>query len=157
MKKELKIALFIFVTIFIIDQVVKFGFASLGWGATGSFMNLELAYNYGVAFSMLEFLAGYLKYIQLSIVVLGTIYLIKNRDVFYKYYIPIALLYAGGLSNILDRFTYGAVVDYFYWHYGFEFAIFNFADVMIDLAVVIIIYKQIKQSREEKKQKEIKS
>ena len=116
MKKELKIALFIFATIFIIDQVVKFGFASLGWGATGSFMNLELAYNYGVAFSMLEFFAGYLKYIQLSIVVLGTIYLIKNRDVFYKYYIPIALLYAGGLSNILDRFTYGAVVDYFAWH-----------------------------------------
>jgi RNA polymerase sigma factor (sigma-70 family) len=95
LKKELKIALFIFATIFIIDQVVKFGFASLGWGATGSFMNLELAYNYGVAFSMLEFLAEYLKYIQLSIVVLGTIYLIKNRDVFYKYYIPIALLYAG--------------------------------------------------------------
>ena len=150
MKKELKIALFIFATIFIIDQVVKFGFASLGWGATGSFMNLELAYNYGVAFSMLEFLAGYLKYIQLSIVVLGTIYLIKNRDVFYKYYIPIALLYAGGLSNILDRFTYGAVIDYFAWQYMFEFAIFNFADVMIDLAVVIIIVMQIKESRKQK-------
>ena len=154
MKKDLKIASFIFATIFIIDQVVKFGFANLGWGATGSFMNLELAYNYGVAFSMLEFLAEYLKYIQLFIVILGTIYLLKNRDVFYKYHIPIALLYAGGLSNILDRFTYGAVVDYFYWHYGFEFAIFNFADVIIDLAVVIIIYKQLRQS---KKDKEIKS
>jgi signal peptidase II len=35
LKKELKIALFIFATIFIIDQVVKFGFASLGWGASG--------------------------------------------------------------------------------------------------------------------------
>jgi signal peptidase II len=67
------------------------------------------------------------------------------------------LLYAGGLSNILDRFTYGGVVDYFYWHHWFEFAIFNIADVMIDLAVVIIIFKQIKQSREEKKQNEIKS
>ncbi|MCG3720785.1 lipoprotein signal peptidase, partial [Aliarcobacter butzleri] len=42
----------------------------------------------------------------------------------------------------------------FYWHYGFEFAIFNFADVIIDLAVVIIIYKQLRQS---KKDKEIKS
>ena len=113
-------------------------------------MNLELAYNYGVAFSMLEFLAQYLKYIQLSIVVFATIYLIKNKDVFYKYYIPIALLYAGGLSNILDRFTYGAVVDYFAWHYMFEFAIFNFADVMIDLAVVIIIVMQIKESRKQK-------
>ena len=99
---------------------------------------------------MLEFLAQYLKYIQLSIVVFATIYLIKNKDVFYKYYIPIALLYAGGLSNILDRFTYGAVVDYFAWHYMFEFAIFNFADVMIDLAVVIIIVMQIKESRKQK-------
>ena len=80
----------------------------------------------------------------------------KNKDVFIEYYIPIALLFAGGLSNILDRFTYGAVVDYFYWHYGFEFAIFNLADVIINLAVVLIIYKQIKQSREEKKKNEIK-
>ena len=84
-----------------------------------------------------------------------SMYFIKNRltikTVFKEYYLPIALLFAGGLSNILDRFTYGGVVDYFYWHYGFEFAIFNFADVMIDLGVVIIIYKQIKQSREEKK------
>jgi signal peptidase II len=84
-----------------------------------------------------------------------SIYLFKNKNVFEEYYLPISLLYAGGLSNILDRFTYGGVVDYFYWHYGFEFAIFNFADVIIDLAVLIIILKQIKQSKEEK-QKEIK-
>ena len=85
----------------------------------------------------------------------GGIY--KNKNVFEEYYLPIALLYAGGLSNILDRFTYGGVVDYFYWHYLFEFAIFNIADVIIDLGVVIIIYKQIRESSEEKKQKEIKS
>lgn len=154
MRKEIKLALIIFISIFIIDQVVKYGFAVLGWDADGSIMSLKLAYNYGVAFSMFSFLAEHLKYIQLFIVLIGTIYLFKNKEIFYKYYIPIALLYAGGLSNILDRFTYGAVVDYFYWHYMFEFAIFNFADVMIDLAVVIIIYMQIVESRKEKKLKE---
>ncbi len=157
MKRELRLATTIFVVIFIIDQVVKYGFANLGWDANGPYMSLKLAYNYGVAFSMFSFLEHNLKYIQLVIVLVGTIYLFKNKDVFKEYYLPIALLYAGGLSNILDRFTYGGVVDYFYWHYGFEFAIFNIADVIINLAVVIIIYKQIKQSREEKKQKEIKS
>ena len=157
MNKELKIAITIFIVVFIIDQVVKYGFANLNWNVDGPYMSLTLAYNYGVAFSMFAFLAENLKYIQLFIVVVGVIYLLKNKDVYYKYYIPIALLFAGGLSNILDRFTYGGVVDYFYWHYGFEFAIFNFADVIIDLAVAIIIYKQIKQSREEKKQKEIES
>lgn len=150
---KFKIALYIFVVVFVIDQIVKYGFANLGWDADGTVMSLKLAYNYGVAFSMFSFLAEYLKYIQLFFVLIGTIYLLLNRDVFYKYYIAIALLYAGGLSNILDRFTYGAVVDYFYWHYMFEFAIFNFADVMIDLAVVIIIVMQIRDSKKEKKNK----
>ena len=153
MSKKLKIAFFIFISIFIIDQIVKYGFANFDWNVEGPYMSLQLAYNYGVAFSMFSFLAEYLKYIQLALVLVGTIYLLKNRDVFVEYYVPIALLYAGGLSNILDRFTYGGVVDYFYWHYGFEFAIFNIADVIIDLAVVIIIYKQIKQARLEKKSK----
>ncbi|MFY4859518.1 signal peptidase II [Aliarcobacter butzleri] len=154
MRRELKLATTIFVVVFIIDQIVKFGFANLAWDVDGPYMSLKLAYNYGVAFSMFSFLDQNLKYIQLVIVILATLYLLKNRDVFKEYFLPIALLYAGGLSNILDRFTYGAVVDYFYWHYGFEFAIFNFADVIIDLAVVIIIYKQLRQS---KKDKEIKS
>jgi signal peptidase II len=157
MKRKLIIVIFLFITIFILDQVVKYGFANLAWDVDGPYMSLKLAYNYGVAFSMFSFLEYNLKYIQLLLIIIGTIYLLKNRDVFEEYYLPIALLYAGGLSNILDRFTYGGVVDYFYWHYLFEFAIFNIADVIIDLAVVIIIYKQIKESREEKKQKEIKS
>lgn len=157
MKKEFKIAITIFVVVFIIDQVVKFGFANLAWDVNGPYMSLKLAYNYGVAFSMFSFLEHNLKYIQLIIVLIATLYLFKNQSVFKEYYLPIGLLYAGGLSNILDRFTYGGVVDYFYWHYLFDFAIFNIADVMIDLAVVIIIFKQIKQSREEKKQKEINS
>lgn len=155
MSKKFKIAISIFLLIFIIDQVIKYGFANFDWNVAGPVMSLELAYNYGVAFSMFSFLAEYLKYIQLGIVLIATIYLYKNQNVFSEYYIPIALLYAGGLSNILDRFTYGGVVDYFYWHYMFDFAIFNIADVIIDLAVVIIIYKQIKQAREEKKIKKI--
>ena len=157
MNRELKLSITIFIVVFMIDQIVKYGFANLGWDADGPYMSLKLAYNYGVAFSMFSFLEHNLKYIQLVIILIGTIYLFRNQNVFKEYYLSIALLYAGGLSNILDRFTYGGVVDYFYWHYGFEFAIFNIADVMIDLAVVIILYKQIKEAREEKKQKEIKS
>lgn len=96
---------------------------------------------------MFAFLAEYLKYIQVFIMFCVSIYLYKTPDVFQKYIFPIALIYAGGLSNILDRFTYGAVVDFFYWHYLFDFAIFNFADVMIDLGVVLIIYMQIKENK----------
>jgi len=150
--KQLKSAFILFILLFIIDQAIKYGFAHYDWNVDGPIMSLKLAYNYGVAFSMFEFLAQYLKYIQLFIVVLGVIYLLKNHEVFQKYYIAIALLFAGGLSNILDRFTYGGVVDYLYWHYMFEFAIFNFADVIIDLAVALIIFQQIKESKSNKQQ-----
>ncbi len=153
MKKKLKISFLIFICLFIIDQVVKYGFANYDLDVDGSVMSLQLAYNYGVAFSMFSFLAEYLKYIQLIVVVIGTIYLYKHSEVFEEYYIPISFLYAGGLSNILDRFTYGGVVDYFYWHYGFEFAIFNFADVLINIAVALIILKQILDSRKREKAK----
>ncbi len=157
MKKKLKISFFIFISLFIVDQIIKYCFVHFNWDVEGPYMSLQLAYNYGVAFSMLSFLAQYLKYIQLLLVLGGIIYLYKNQDVFEEYYIPIALLLAGGLSNILDRFTYGGVVDYFYWHYGFEFAIFNFSDVIINLAVALIIYKQIKILRQDKKSKELSS
>ncbi|WP_421715792.1 signal peptidase II [Arcobacter arenosus] len=153
MEKKLKLSFTIFLCIFIFDQIIKYGFANYDWNVEGPYMSLQLAYNYGVAFSMFSFLAEYLKYIQLGLVLIGLIYLYINKNVFMEYYIPIALLFAGGLSNILDRFTYGGVVDYFYWHYGFEFAIFNIADVIINLAVAIIIYIQIKQARLEKKNK----
>lgn len=145
--------LLIFISLFIFDQIIKYGFANLSWGYDGPVISLTLAYNYGVAFSMFAFLQEYLKYIQLSILLAGTTYLYLNKEILYKYSLPIALLYAGGLSNILDRFTYGAVVDYVYWHYKFDFAIFNFADMIIDLAVVLILYKQYKYSKEEKRDK----
>jgi signal peptidase II len=151
--KKFKLAFLLFFIVFIVDQVVKYGFAHYDWDVQGPIISLQLAFNRGVAFSMFAFLQEYLKYIQLLIVVAAIIYLYKNKEVFEEYYISIALLFAGGLSNILDRFTYEAVVDYVYWHYLFDFAIFNFADVIIDLGIVLILYKHFRQSVKEKKQK----
>ncbi len=154
---KIKISFLIFIIIFLVDQAVKFGFANYDWNVNGPVMSLYLVYNKGVAFSMFSFLQEYLKYIQLLLVVAVLVYLYKNPQIFKQYYIAIPLVFAGGLSNILDRFTYGGVVDYFYWHYGFEFAIFNFADVIIDLGVVLILYKQYQIYKEEKKEKELNS
>jgi len=139
MLKKSYIFLAIFVVLFITDQYIKFIFVD-GFEKQGECISLVLAYNHGIAFSMFSFLQEYLKYIQLSVVLIGVVYLIQNRDVFKQYYIPISLLFAGGVSNIFDRFYHGAVVDYIYWHCWFDFAIFNFADMIIDLAVVLILW-----------------
>ncbi len=135
--------LLIFLFIILVDQAIKYLFVS-GFRLEGSCISLTLTYNKGVAFSMFAFLGEYLKYIQIVLISAIGIYLFFNKHLMDEYYIPIALILAGGISNIADRFFREGVVDYVYWHCGFNFAIFNFADVMIDLAVLLIILKNFK-------------
>jgi len=127
------ILLFTMVGIFIVDQNIKALFID-GLRYYTDYIDLILVYNKGVAFSMLSFLDEWLKYIQLVIIagLLGYIFYIKE----YCYAFPAGLLLGGAFSNIYDRFIHGGVVDMVYWHYGFDFAVFNFADVVIDIAVV---------------------
>ena len=140
MLKKISITLAIFVLLVSIDQYIKFIFVN-GYIWHSDCISLVLAYNKGVAFSMFAFLDLYLKYIQITLLLSGIIYLLKNKEIFLEYYIPIALLFSGAISNIIDRFLHIGVVDYIYWHCKFDFAIFNLADVLIDLAVVLIIVK----------------
>jgi signal peptidase II len=121
------------VGIFIIDQNIKMLFVD-GFRYYTECIDLILVYNRGVAFSMLAFLEEWLKYIQLVLVIGILGYIISLKKVCFA--IPAGLMLGGAFSNIYDRFIHGGVVDMVYWHCGFDFAVFNFADVMIDVAVV---------------------
>ncbi|MEA1983641.1 MAG: signal peptidase II [Campylobacterota bacterium] len=127
--------------VFVIDQNIKTLFVD-GFRYYTDCIDLILVYNKGVAFSMFAFLAEYLKYIQLVLVsgVLGYIFYLNRLC----YALPSGLLLGGAFSNIYDRFIHGGVVDMVYWHCGFNFAVFNFADVMIDVAVVWILILNFK-------------
>ncbi len=119
------------------------------WEWHSQCISLVLAYNKGVAFSMFVFLEHNLKFIQILILIVGSIYLYFNQPTFKTYFYPIVILYSGALSNIADRFMHGAVVDYVYWHCWFDFAIFNLADVLIDISIVLILYISYKESKNE--------
>ena len=107
-----------------------------------AYVNMRLVFNYGVAFSMFSFLESSLKWIQLLLISGALIYVVRLNKRCYS--LPSGILIGAGLSNIYDRFIHGGVVDYVYWHYGFNFAIFNFADVMIDLSVAWILLLNLK-------------
>jgi signal peptidase II len=149
MLKKLVIFLLLLSGLVIIDQYIKMLFVN-GFEREGECISLILVYNYGVAFSMFAFLAENLKYIQIAIMIAGLIYLAFNKDIFKLYYIPSALILAGGSSNIYDRFIHGGVVDYIYWHCGFDFAVFNFADVIINIGVALILLISYLDSRKKK-------
>ena len=140
--------LLVLLGVFIIDQQIKMLFVD-GFRYYTEWMDFILVYNNGVAFSMFAFLQEWLKYIQLAIVVGVLIYLFYLKEVCYAF--PAGLLLGGAFSNIYDRFVHGGVVDMFYYHawpYPIAgqngFAVFNFADVMIDIAVLWILLLNIK-------------
>ncbi len=140
------ILIFLLVTIgtFVIDQNLKIMAMDAVNGveymtiAKGACIDLELHYNQGVAFSLLEFLGDNLKWLQL-VMILGIIVFVFYEGYLKKYAFALGLIIGGALGNLYDRFVHQGVVDYVAWHCGFNFAVFNYADVMIDLGVAIIL------------------
>lgn len=133
--------LFVFLLVaigtFIIDQNIKVLFVE-GYYRAGECIDLELHYNKGVAFSMFAFIGPYLKWIQ-SLLIVGIMYFVFKEGYLKRYAFPVGLLIGGALGNVYDRFVHEGVVDYIAWHCGFNFAVFNYADVAIDLAVAWIL------------------
>jgi len=115
----------------------------------GSCIDLELHYNRGVAFSMFAFLGDNLKWVQ-SILILGIVIFIFYDGYLKRYAFPIGLIIGGAIGNLYDRFIHQGVVDYVAWHCGFDFAVFNYADVMIDIGVAIILLLSYLSYRKEK-------
>ena len=57
--------------------------------------------------------------------------------------LSISFIIGGALGNVLDRFKYGAVVDFISLHAkGFSWYIFNIADMFIVLGVILFILSQ---------------
>jgi len=146
------LTIFLLVTIgtFVMDQNIKMLFVEGGYYLEGSCIDLELHYNRGVAFSMFAFLGAYLKWIQV-VLVIGIILFVFYERYIKQYSFPIGLIIGGAISNLYDRFIHEGVVDYVAWHCGFDFAVFNYADVMIDLGVAIILFLILLESRRAKK------
>ncbi|RAX58973.1 signal peptidase II [Helicobacter monodelphidis] len=127
--------------VFVIDQAIKYWAVYTNVNIEATPISLVLAYNKGVAFSMFAGLEGWLKYLQILLMLLIATYLYKNPNLFNAHYLPIGILFGAAFGNIIDRFIHIGVVDYIFWHYLFEFAIFNFADIMINFAVLLILYQ----------------
>ena len=144
-KKQIAVFVALFVLSIVLDQWVKLiKLGGFEWESEAlTIGGRALVYNKGVAFSMFSFLEEYLKYIQIVFLCAVLIFALMS-DFFIKYYAALGILLGSGLSNVFDRFIHGGVVDYVYWHYWFDFAIFNLADVLIDCSVVIIILQMLK-------------
>jgi signal peptidase II len=63
--------------------------------------------------------------------------------------LALGLVVGGALSNAIDRFAYGAVADFFLFHVGgFEWYVFNLADVWIVAGVIGLLIAWATERRE---------
>lgn len=134
MRKILMKFSIVFVVILVLDQAIKQIFLN-GFKWHSEFIDLILVFNKGVAFSMFAFLGENLKFIQILLILGFLGYLIYEKSLIRAYPWVFGMIFGAGVSNLADRFVHGGVVDYVFWHKWFDFAVFNFADVMIDVAI----------------------
>lgn len=109
-----------------------------------NFFYLTNVHNVGAGWSIL---AGYrIVLIVIGITVLVALYylFIKNKKLTLFETLSYGILAAGILGNLIDRILWGYVIDYLHFHiFGYDFPIFNLADIMIVLSVVAITIKSI--------------
>ena len=105
-----------------------------------NFFSITYVHNIGAAFSLLP--GNRLLFIIIAIFVLGIIYLffIKNQKLNKLEVISYSLLISGIIGNLIDRIIFGYVLDFLDFNiFGYNFAIFNFADSFIVISVSLLI------------------
>ena len=112
------------------------------------FLDLVRLHNTGAAFSLLAGMSGWQTWLFTGIAVV-----VSAAIVWWLEHIPaghvvlplgLALILGGAVGNVIDRLTYGYVVDFILLHYGpFSYPAFNVADSAITCGVVLLLWDGI--------------
>ena len=109
------------------------------------YLDFILVFNTGISYGLFSGGGDFQKWILISLSILIIIFLlnfIRNESTILSK-LSISFIIGGALGNLLDRFTYGAVVDFISLHAkGFSWYIFNIADMFIVLGVILFILSQ---------------
>lgn len=140
MKKILPISLLLIV----IDQIFKIlviNKMALQQSITiiNNFFNITYVRNTGAAWSILS--GNVLLLIMISVLALVTIYyyLIKDKDLNKIDIVSYSMLIGGIIGNLIDRIVHGYVIDYLDFKiFNYNFPIFNIADTLIVISIIII-------------------
>lgn len=114
-----------------------------GIGVFQDFLGIQFSLvhvtNKGAAWSAFSSYQSYL--VGLRILLIGAIvvylsFFNKNKTIL----LPLTLILAGAVGNIIDYFAYGHVIDMFYFNFwGYSYPVFNVADCAVTIGVAWIL------------------
>lgn len=127
---------------------------------TAEFINGFIGWNYvrntGAAFGSFSQSTTLLTVVTGAVILAGII-LIAAKKIKSKFYLTCAvLIISGGLGNLIDRIFRGYVIDFIDVQFT-DFAVFNFADILVTVgSIALMIYVIVDIFRDRKKSGEKK-
>ena len=117
---------------------------AIGWRG-GEYLRVNdlfdyvLVWNTGISYGLLSAVPVWaLGLLMVAAVTALAVWWGRSRDALVR--IGLALAIGGALSNAVDRLLFGAVADFFHFHWGsHSFYIFNIADAAITLGVLLLV------------------
>ncbi len=101
-------------------------------------INLCYTENHGAAFSIMSDKKWFTIGFALVAMVVFAVFMIRHYRSSKFVMIITSLVMSGGIGNIIDRINNGYVVDYIEIRL-FKFAIFNFADILVTVGIMILL------------------
>lgn len=114
--------------------------------------NLRMVWNRGVSFGMFSADTDTGRYaliaFALVVVTILLFWLIRAKSRLLGW--AIGLVVGGAIGNVIDRWFYGAVADFFDLHaLGYHFYTFNIADMAITFGVVLLVLESLLTGQDE--------
>jgi signal peptidase II len=126
------------------------GFADMPAGAAVPvlpFFNLMMVWNPGISYGLFPASGKFGTVLLVAVSVLVVAFLIwwLWRSTSQWLTAGFGFIIGGALGNVIDRLVYGKVADFFHFYgFGYDWYIFNVADVAITIGAILIIYDVIK-------------
>jgi len=135
-----------------IDQITKYAAVQALAGGKAvvvtPFFNLALVYNTGAAFSFLSDASGWQRWFFIALALAASawiVYLLRRHSHQRLFSLALALVLAGAVGNVIDRFVVGAVIDFLDFHaLGYHWPAFNVADSAITCGAVLLVWDALR-------------
>ena len=131
--------------IFIIDRISKvmaLQFVERWQYDSVPFLSFQVTFNRGLSWGIAAHPEQFFYILMAVLILFAFVGMLWRQVVLNQSIIPTLLVIAGGLSNMIDRLQYGAVVDFIDLFIGnYHVPTFNLADVYIVLGVGLLIQR----------------
>lgn len=115
------------------------------------FFNITYVRNFGAGFSIMQNATTTFYIITPICLILFIYLLIKTKEKDYLSKTALLLMIGGTIGNFLDRIINVYVVDFLdFIIFGWDFPVFNFADICLTIGVSIYIVSLLKESKNER-------